>query len=45
MPLGNLATGSLASHLGAPLVVSVNAVALLMVAGWYLVRDKQVARL
>jgi MFS family permease len=45
MPLGNLAAGSLASRLGAPLVVSVNAVILLLVAGWYLVRDKQVGRL
>jgi hypothetical protein len=45
MPLGNLAAGSLANHFGAPLVVSVNAVALLMVAGWYLVKDKQVVRL
>ena len=45
MPLGNLAAGSLASRFGAPLVVSVNAVILLVVAGWYLVKDKQVVRL
>jgi predicted MFS family arabinose efflux permease len=45
MPLGNLAAGSLASRFGAPLVVSVNAVILLLVAGWYLVKDKQVGRL
>jgi hypothetical protein len=45
MPLGNLAAGSLASRFGAPLVVSVNAVILLLVASWYLVKDKQVGRL
>jgi predicted MFS family arabinose efflux permease len=45
MPLGNLAAGSLASRFGAPLVVSVNAVILLLVAGWYLVKDQQVSRL
>jgi predicted MFS family arabinose efflux permease len=45
MPLGNLAAGSLASRFGAPLVVSVNAVILILVAGWYLVKDKEVGRL
>jgi predicted MFS family arabinose efflux permease len=45
MPLGNLVAGSLASRLGAPLVVSVNAVILLIVTGWYLLKDKQVIRL
>jgi predicted MFS family arabinose efflux permease len=45
MPLGNLVAGSLASRLGAPLVVSVNAVILLIVAAWYLLKDKQVIRL
>jgi predicted MFS family arabinose efflux permease len=45
MPLGNLAAGSLASRFGAPLVVSVNAVLLILIAGWYLLKDKQVSRL
>jgi MFS family permease len=45
MPLGNLAAGSLASRFGAPLVVSVNAVLLMLIAGWYLIKDKHVSRL
>lgn len=45
MPLGNLAAGTLASRFGAPRIVSINAVLLMLIAAWYLVRDKQVSRL
>lgn len=45
MPLGNLVTGSLASRFGAPLVIALNGGVLALIAGWYLLRDKQVTRL
>ena len=45
MPLGNLAAGALASRLGAPVVIAANGVLLILVAVWYLARDRDVARL
>jgi hypothetical protein len=45
MPIGNLAAGSLANRFGAPLIVAVNAVVLMLVAAWYLMKDKQVVKL
>ncbi len=45
MPLGNLAAGSLAGHLGAPLIVALNGAALGVIAVWYLLRGKSVTRL
>jgi predicted MFS family arabinose efflux permease len=45
MPLGNLAIGSLAAQIGAPLAVSASGMLLVLVAIWYLVRDKQVTQL
>ena len=45
MPLGNLAAGSLAGHLGAPLIVALNGAALGVIAVWYLLRGKAMMRL
>jgi len=45
MPLGNLASGAIANQIGAPLAVTANGVLLVLVAVWYLARDKQVAQL
>ena len=45
MPLGNLAAGSLAGHLGAPLIVALNGGILGVIAVWYLLRGKSMARL
>jgi predicted MFS family arabinose efflux permease len=45
MPLGNLAIGALASQIGAAAAVSASGVLLVLVAVWYLLRDKQVTQL
>jgi predicted MFS family arabinose efflux permease len=45
MPLGNLAIGAVAAQTGAPLAMSVSGGLLVLIAIWYLVRDKQVTQL
>ena len=45
MPLGNLAAGSLAGYLGAPLIVALNGAALGVIAVWYLLRGKSMTQL
>ena len=45
MPLGNLAAGSLANKLTAPVVIAANGVILFFIALVYLLRDQQVTRL
>jgi predicted MFS family arabinose efflux permease len=45
MPLGNLAAGSVADHVGAAPVVIANGVLLILVALWYFIRDDEVVRL
>jgi MFS family permease len=45
MPLGNLAAGSLAGSLGAPVIVALNGAALGLIAVWYLLRGKAITRL
>ena len=45
MPLGNLAAGSLAVSLGAPMIVALNGAGLGLIAVWYLLRGKAITRL
>jgi len=45
MPLGNLAAGSLANRLGAPVVIAANGVLLAIIAVWYLLREQQIKNL
>jgi hypothetical protein len=45
MPLGNLAIGTVAAQIGAPLAMSASGMLLVLVAIWYLLRDKQVSQL
>ena len=45
MPLGNAAAGALAKQFGAPLILAVNGGVLTLIAAWYLLRDRAVARL
>jgi uncharacterized membrane protein YfcA len=42
MPLGSLASGYLATWIGAPTVIEINGVLLVVVAGYFLVRSKSV---